>query len=61
MHPYGGLRIDGELRVNVPCLKAVFGDFNNDYNLDFNVDMLEQYLRGDYTNEHNLDFDIDLI
>ena len=57
MHPYGGLRIDGELRVNVPCLKAVFGDFNNDFNFDFNVDKLAQYLRGDY----NLEFDIDLI
>ena len=57
MHPYGGLRIDGELRVNVPCLKAMFGDFNNDFNFDFNVDKLAQYLRGDY----NLEFDIDLI
>lgn len=43
--------------MNVPCLKAVFGDFNNDYNLDFNVGKLEQYLSGDY----NLEFDIDLI
>ena len=56
MHPYGGLRIDGELRVNVPCLKAVFGDFNNDFNFDFNVGRLEQYISGDNTN-----FDIDLI
>ena len=43
--------------MNVPCLKAVFGDFNNDFNFDFNVDKLAQYLRGDY----NLEFDIDLI
>lgn len=61
MHPYGGLRIDGELRVNVPCMKSLFGDFNNDYNLDFNVDRLAHFLRGDYTKDYNLDFDVDLI
>lgn len=61
MHPYAGLRIDGELRVNVPCLKSLFGDFNDDYNLDFNVDRLAHFLRGAYDKDYNLDFDIDLI
>lgn len=33
MSPFAGLRIDGEMSVNIPCIKG--GDFNKDYNNDF--------------------------
>lgn len=58
MHPYGGLRIDGELRVNVPCMQELFGDFNSDYNTDFDINRIRRVVLGESEGAEHFNFEI---
>lgn len=58
MHPYGGLRIDGELRVNVPCMRELFGDFNSDYNADFDINRIRRVVLGESEGAEHFNFEI---
>lgn len=38
MHPYCGIRVEGEIRANVSCFTGwKWGDYNEDFNEDFNI------------------------
>lgn len=41
MSPYSGIKVEGRVRVEVPCYAVLVGDFNNDFNNDYLIGKLK--------------------